>query len=153
MGEQLVTVVKGVYTDPNLENNRQNNLLLAAMGGSLSSLEYSPSVGVGGLELEIKQWLKGREYHNSQGQYQQAIEAYDLAITINNRNPGTYFDRGLAYAALGEPTQALADLATALSLDESWRGRVQQALGRDSQLYGALWEDQKQYEMLVSEAI
>jgi serine/threonine protein kinase len=150
VGEQLVTVVKGVYTDPNLENNRQNNLLLAAMAQPLPQVEYSPTLGAGGLELEIKQWLKGREYHNSQGQYQQAIEAYDLAITINNRNPGTYFDRGLAYAALGEPSQALADLATALSLDEGWRGRVQQTLSRDSQLYGTLWQDQKQYEMLVA---
>ncbi len=150
VGEQLVTVVKGVYTDPNLENNTQNNLLLAAMAQPLSQLGNSPSLGASSLELEIKQWLEGREHHNDRGQVQLAIEAYNVAIGINNRNPGIYFDRGLANAALGESSQALADLATTLSLDESWQGRVQQVLMRDTRIYTALWDEEKRYGTLVS---
>ncbi len=150
MAEQLVTVVKGVYTAPNLENNQQNNLLLAAMAQPLLQLEHSPSLAAGGLELEIKQWLKGREHYNSQGEYQQAIEAYDLAISINNRNPGTYFDRGLAHAASGDPSRALADFVKTLSLDESWQARLQQALISDSLLYKAVWDDQTQHRTLVA---
>ncbi|UCC88183.1 MAG: protein kinase [Anaerolineales bacterium] len=150
VAEQLVTVVKGVYTAPNLENNERNNLLLVAMAQPLPQLGHSPSLAAGGLELEMKQWLKGREHYNGQGEYQQAIEAYDLAISINNRNPGTYFDRGLAHAAHGDPSRALADFVTTLSLDESWQERVQQALIKDTLLYRTVWDDQEQFGPLVA---
>lgn len=150
LGEQLVTVVKGVYTDPNLENNEHNNALLAAMAQPLPQLEYSPSLRSIELELEINQWLKGREYYNSQGPYQRAIDAYNVAIRMNDHNPGTYFDRGLTYVAHGQPNLALADFAAVLNLGESWQVRVKQALINDTQLYMALWDEQREYGSLVA---
>jgi tetratricopeptide (TPR) repeat protein len=150
VGEQLITVVEGVYIDSTLANNEQNNALLSAMAQPLSQLQYSPFLDAIELELEITQWLKGREYHHVEGQYQRAIDAYDVAINMNHLNPGTYFDRGLAYAALGNSSQTLADFATVLSLDEGWQARVQQALASDPQLYTTLWGEQGEYRGLIA---
>ena len=129
-----------------MENNNQSNELLSAMAQPLLRLEHLPSLGSIGLELEIKQWLKGREYYNSQGPYQRAIDAYDTAININDRNPGTYFDRGLAFAAQGELNRALDDFSTVLSLDQRWKVQVQRAVLRDSQLYMQLWGERREKE-------
>jgi tetratricopeptide (TPR) repeat protein len=150
VAEQLTTVVRGVYTDPSLENNEQGKTLLLAMARPLPKLENMSSLGAIALELEISQWVKGREYYNSQSSYQRAIEAFSVAINVNGRNPGTLFDRGLAYAALGVPNQALADLATALSLDQDWQARVQNALTGHHELYTALWRDPREYRALVA---
>jgi len=150
VGEQLITVVKGVYTDPRLRNNEQNNALLGAMLQPLAQLEHLASMGAIGLELEIRQWLKGREYYDGEDQYQEAVHAYDVAISLNNRNPGTYFDRAMAYSAQGETDQALADLEKATGLDERWQEPVQEALMGDAQLYAALERDPGAFEGLIA---
>jgi tetratricopeptide (TPR) repeat protein len=150
MGAELVTVVRGVYGDARLENDQHANALLTAMAQSVSQLERAPSLGGIELELEINQWLKGREYYQVESQYRRAVERYDVAINLNDRNPGTFFDRGLAYAAQGETSQALADLTTVLSLDQEWQARVQQALTGDPQLYATVWGEQREYRSLVA---
>jgi len=165
VGEQLVTVVKGVYTAPDLDNpvtsagsvrslsaaerSDSGNTLLEAMSRPLYQLETAPTLGAIELNLEITQWLKGRNA-KTQGQHQRAIDAYNVAISMNNRNPGVYFDRGLAYAALGDPRQALSDFSTVLELDSTWQARVAQALVSDGQLYETLWHEQQDYAKLVA---
>ena len=67
--------------------------MLGAMAQPLTQLKHLASLGTAGLELEIRLWLKGREYYNGDGQYQEAGHAYDIAISLNNRKPGTYFYR------------------------------------------------------------
>lgn len=146
----LVTVVRGVYTDPRLENNAEQDALLAAMAQPLRQLEGVPGLGAVELGLEINQWLKGRELGRTQGRAQQAIGAYDIAISLNGGNPGTHFDRGLAYVALGDPGRALADFVTVLDLDDSWQERVRQAVLNDGQLYAALWGDRNEYRPLIA---
>jgi tetratricopeptide (TPR) repeat protein len=150
VGEQLIVVVKGVYTDPRLRNNEQNNALLGAMLQPLAQLEHLASMGALGLELEIRQWLKAREYYNGGDQYQEAVHAYDIAINLNSRNPGTYFDRAMAYSALGETDRALADLEKAGGLDARWQGPVQEALIGDAQLSAALGRDPGAFEVLMA---
>lgn len=148
--EELITVVRGIYTDPKLDRTAQDNALLKAMTAALSQLDRDPSLGAIELELEITQWLKGREDYQSQEQYQRAIDAYNVAITMNSFNPGTYFDRGLAYAAMGDTKQALADFATVLSLDEGWQMQVEQGLINDPEVYSALWGEQSEYRSLIA---
>lgn len=150
VGEPLVTVVKGLYTDPRLENTEEQDALLAAMAQPLRQLEGVPGLGAVELGLEINQWLKGRELGRTQGRAQQAIGAYDIAISLNGRNPGTHFDRGLAYVALGDPDRALADFITVLDLDDSWQERVRQAVLDNDQLYAALWGERNEYRPLVA---
>jgi tetratricopeptide (TPR) repeat protein len=150
IGEEYVAVVRGLYTYPGLKNDQHSNALLQAMARPLSRLESSPRLGAIALELEINQWLKGREYYNELGPYQRALEAYKVAINVNSRNPGTYFDRALAYAAQGEVSSALADFSAVLSLDDRWQSRVRDALLNDPQLYDILWHDRRDYRPLVA---
>jgi tetratricopeptide (TPR) repeat protein len=146
VGNQLIRVVKGIYTD--LGNDEQGNQLLQAMIPPLRQVGNSESIN---LATEIDQWLQGRTYY-AQGEYQQAVRAYDVAISLNARNPGTYFDRGLAYASLGEPDKALANLEIVLSLnsDKAWQDRVQQALVGDGRLYSAVWRGKEHYKTLAT---
>jgi tetratricopeptide (TPR) repeat protein len=149
-GPELIRVIQGVYTAPDLGNNEAHNTLLRTMAQPLKQLVDDPSSpGAVSLELEITQWLKGREFYN-QGDFRQAISAYKLAIDLNSQNPGILFDRGLAYAALDEPGLALADLTTVLQLDPNWQPRMQQALINDDKLYAAVWNEQDTYQDLVA---
>ncbi len=148
-GEELITVVRGLYTNPTLENNEQDNALLKTMAQALREMDHTLWLSAIDLELEITNWLKGRGYYD-QGQYRQAVEAYNVTIDLNEDNLGTYYDRSLAYAALGEPSRGLDDLATILSADERWQKRVQQALLTEPQLYTALWTEQGDRQTLVA---
>lgn len=141
VGIDLLTVIQGVYTTPNIENNEQGNALLMAMAQPLKRLIDNPSTpDAVALELEITQWLNGRKAYNA-GEHRQAVSDYQRAIELNGQNPGTLFDRSLAYAALGESGAALADLSAVLSLDETWQPRVERALNSNGQLYNALWTE------------
>jgi|GEM_PF-878299 len=129
VGPQLVTVIQNLYT--NLENTERDNLLLQAMLQPLEKMDDPRSVN---LRASIEQWLAGRNLY-ARGQYQQAVTTYDFALSLNDRHPGIYFDRGEAYAALNELDQALADFETALSLDAKQRTQVERAVMQDPALY------------------
>ncbi|NJN96085.1 MAG: tetratricopeptide repeat protein, partial [Anaerolineales bacterium] len=149
-GPDLVKVIQGVYTAPDLENNELDNALLMAMTQPLKQLVDDPSTpDAVSLELEITQWLNGRKAYNA-GEYREAVRAYQRAIELNNQNPGTYFDRALAYVALDESGPALTDLSTALMLDVLWQPRVKQALDSNSQLYNALWTEAEVPDALIA---
>jgi tetratricopeptide (TPR) repeat protein len=146
VGNQLIKVVKGIYTD--LGNDERGNQLLQAMIPPLRKVGDSESIN---LATEIDQWSQGRTYY-AQGEYQQAVRAYDVAISLNGRNPGTYFDRGLAYASLGEPDKALADLEAVLNLNsgKAWQDRVRQTVVSDGRLYSAWWGGKEKYKSLAA---
>ncbi len=145
--EQLITVIKGLYTDPRM--NEQGAQLLQAMVQPLSALPDTDDYTIKNLVSELDSWSQGREHH-ARGEYQQALIAYDAAISLNNENPGTHFDRALAYAALDRPEQALADLETVLSLNEAWQEQVRQTVIRDGRLYGALWNKRETYQVIAA---
>jgi hypothetical protein len=149
MGKQLVTVVKGLYVSPGLQNSDAGNALLETMTQPLYRLESAPELGAIELTLEINQWLKGRDYE-SQGQYQRAVDAYNVAIGMNDRNPGVYFDRALAYADMGNLEQALHDFTNVLRLNKHWQRRLQATLVDTPQLYTALWNEQDNYAKLIA---
>jgi tetratricopeptide (TPR) repeat protein len=150
IGRQVVGVVKGIYTDPILRNNWRGNTLLNAMADTLQPLESSPSLGAAELRLEMTLWLRGRYFYQDLAEYRQAVNAYNNAIKVNDRNPGVFLDRGLAYASLGESNLALSDFATVLKLDESYEMRVEEVLASNGQLYTALWNAQEEYWRLVA---
>jgi hypothetical protein len=55
----------------------------------------------------------------------------------------------MAYVALGDGRQGLADLSSALNLDGNWQARVQQSLLENTQLYDALWIGEGEYQALA----
>lgn len=150
VNEELTTVVRGLYTAPQLENDKHGDAILLAMMKPLKQLKYSPALGSVELELEIDQRLKGRELYRDQSDYTQAIQAYNTAIQMNTSNPGTYFERGLAYAGLGSLNLALNDLKFALSLDGRWETSIREVLTDNPQLYTALWSTPAEYQALVA---
>ncbi|MCB0208928.1 MAG: AAA-like domain-containing protein [Anaerolineae bacterium] len=148
VAEELVTVVSEFYQDSRLVNNEQNNTLLRTMADPLTKLEYSSALHSVELELEITQWLRGREIYLTDGEVSQAIQAYDIAIRMNN-NPGIYFDRGLMYAREGRFEAALDDFVAAINIDDSWQGKIQQTITENPDLYAALWSQASSYSHLA----
>jgi len=143
---QLITTVKGLYSDQ--KDNESGNALLHAMIQPLRKLDDPLAVN---LATEIEQWLQGRAYH-AQGEYQQAITAYSVAISLNDHNPGTFFDRGLAYVALHEPSLALADFEAVLNRaqDQDWQESVRQTVMANDQIHLTLWREGSTYPALAT---
>ncbi len=134
VGAQLITVVQGLYTDLELQNDEQGNRLLRAMAQALRELDDPMAIN---LATEIEQWLQGRAYY-AQGEYQWAVTAYDVAISLNDRNPGTYFGRGLAYVGLKDYDAALDDSEVVVQLDPEWLPRVKEVIEGDAALFDHL---------------
>jgi len=144
VGSKLTTVVRGLYTD--LRNNETDNGLLLAMSEPLQKVN---DLRAGNLANEIEQWLQGRAYFES-GEYLEAVTTYNNVINLaNDQNPGIYFDRGMAYTALGLDSSytgdrskvisnALDDFEKTLILDPNRASRVQQVIINSSELYDAV---------------
>ncbi len=139
VGKELVTVIRGLYTAPQLENSPDADQILEAMRQPLYHLEGDKSLDTVELNLEIGQWLKGRAFYREGEFYQRAVDAYNIALTVNRQNPAVYFDRALAYAAMGQTDEAFDDFKRAQSLDASWMPRIRQAILDDPVLYATLW--------------
>jgi len=136
VGEQLIVVVRGLYTE--LGDGVQDDALLAAMAQALQRMGSEEALA---LAQEIEHWLNGRALH-AEGKHRQAMEAYDQAIGLNEENPATHFDRCRAFAELDESGRALDDLERVLELREgrqAWQKRVQDTVVGDERLYAALW--------------
>ncbi len=129
VGPQLITVVQGLY--PDLGNNEHDNALLQAMLRPLEKIDDPRSVN---LRVTITQWLEGRNLA-AQGEDEKAVTAYNFAISLNDRNPEIYFDRGLVYVALNEFDLALADFEMVLSLDANRQRRIEQVIMSNRSLY------------------
>jgi tetratricopeptide (TPR) repeat protein len=54
------------------------------------------------------------------GDYREAIESYNRAITMNPGFTEAYYVRGVAYNNLAQPQQAIEDLDKAISLDKGF---------------------------------
>lgn len=144
-GEALITVIKNLY--PDLENSPTDNELLQAMAKSLDLVDDSRASN---LTIEIKQWLQGRELFTA-GDHNEAAATYTSVInTINDRNPGIFFDRGLAYTEVGESKEALADFEQAINLDESRTARIVSVVNNNPDLYTTLNNNRTAYPNLGS---
>jgi formylglycine-generating enzyme required for sulfatase activity len=146
---ELITVIQGVYTSPRLVSNEKNNKLLMVMAQQLSELDNVQDQDPVGLQLEITRWVGGRQYYLSNNQYRDALRAYDVAITMNDSNPGTYFDRAIAYAAMGDLKQSVHDLARVVTLDPEWSDLVRQTLVNDPQLYST-WAKEREFSSILA---
>jgi len=134
VGREALSVVKGVYQDQHLENSATHNRLLGAMAEVLHQVA---GAGVPGAEVttrEIDYWLAGRQ-NALQGQNDEAVGQYELAIGLNPENPHAYFDRALAYVALTDYRAALDDLEQVIRLDREWLPKAQGIIEGDGSLF------------------
>ena len=129
VGAQLTTVVQGLYAD--LEDDGHGNALLRAMAQVLRKLEDPIAVN---LATEIEQWVEGRGHYAQRG-YQQAVDAYEVALRLNDHNPGTRFDRGRAFAGLEDYYAAQDDFEEVVRLDLEWLSKVKEFIEGDPDLF------------------
>jgi tetratricopeptide (TPR) repeat protein len=148
LGQDVLIVVEEVYQDHRLGNIAEHNQLLRTMAEVLHKVEGDNVPGAKALAMEIDYWLTGRQQANK-GDFAAAVEHYTLALGLRDDNPSVLFERGLAYAKLGEPTQALADFEGVLNLNSDWRERVQYIVESNPQLYVTLWNDRRTYQLLA----
>jgi len=104
--------------------------LCRMVGGTSIQNRYS--------EAEVNSVNSGL-YHYDEGNYQEAIRQFDIAIASAPDMGEAYNDRGLAYFAIGENDKALADFDKAIELmpnsggPHSNRGAVYSSLGNYDQ--------------------
>ena len=139
-----IVVVQGIYST--LENSERDNRLLRAM---VVPLEKIDDARASILTTEIELWLQGRDFYN-QAEYQQAVTVYGLMLNQNDRNPGLYQDRAMAYLALGKADKALADFESVLRLDEDRQTRIAQIVSGDGSLYEALRNEPGAHQLLAA---
>lgn len=141
--EQIVTVVDGLYT--RLHDTTSNNRILEGMAAPLQGLSTPKATS---LSVEIEQLLEGRTFC-AQGKYQDAIDAYDVAIGLNPSNAVTYLDRAQALASLSDYSIALANLEKAVKLDRFWEAQIKQIVDRNPGLLMYLDQHRLQYEHIA----
>lgn len=150
VASQLITTIRRLYTRVpvyiDLESHPLEESLLYAMGQVLRKLD--DPVG-NGLATEIEQWLAGRAQFGQKA-YEPAINLYNVAIGLNDQHPGTYFDRGLVYAAQEQMDMALADFETVINLDREWEPLVKRVIEGNSKLYSAFWAGRQTYSGLAA---
>jgi tetratricopeptide (TPR) repeat protein len=67
-----------------------------------------------------EQWVEEGMAHRKAEQYNQAIEAYNHALTLDPKYAVAYNDRGYAYQSLQEYQKAIADCDRAIQLDPTY---------------------------------
>jgi Tol biopolymer transport system component/tetratricopeptide (TPR) repeat protein len=149
LGEDVFTVVNGVYQDQRLGNSVYHNQLLHAMSAVLHQVEGADVRGAKVTAMGIDYWVAGRE-QAIEGDFATAVEKYNLALGLNEENPAVLFDRALAYAALGEPEWALSDFEKVLNMDGSRQEDVRRVVISDPQLYAAVWSGEGAYQELAA---
>lgn len=146
VGDDLQTVIKGLYTALDPASNRDHTALLTAMSEALAKIEDDfPDAKL--LSGEIEVWLQGRiEAEN--GNVETAIEKYTQAINYNNQNPAIYMDRALAYASLNDYDSALTDLNRIVELDATRQNTVARFIEDNSALKDYLQEKRAEFPAL-----
>ncbi len=94
------------------------------------------------------EWMKKAGAFISQKQFQEAINAYSLAIEKNPKNATAYLGRGTAYGELGKHDDALKDMNRAIEISPSAEAYVNRgiALAKTGNNEGAIKDFNKAIE-------
>lgn len=147
VGDDLQTVIRGVYTHLELENDGHHNALLQAMADDLDQIgDAFPDSRI--LCGEINAWLRGRAHFQS-GSYQDAVDSCTQAIDYNAQNPATYLDRALAHTRAEQYDDALADLSHVIELDPDRQAQVVDLIQSHPSLRDYLMSHQSDFPTLA----
>jgi len=112
--DDLVVVINHLYvTVANVDPSNDNTELLQTMQDSLNKIHNN--LGTSVLKQEIASWLSGRQNYRN-GNYQLALDDYGKAISLNQQNPATVYERAVVYLALKDYQSALIDLDVTINL-------------------------------------
>ncbi|MCP5100374.1 MAG: hypothetical protein GY943_32900 [Chloroflexi bacterium] len=131
---QIEAVVDGVYQTLGVEDVTQqaeNTQLLAAMSSTLNQFETSQYPT---LPAELESWLQGRTAVLREN-YDTARISYSVALSLNETNPATRYERAQVALLLQDDEAALADLVTLNELGDAWSERVAQIVARTPRIH------------------
>ncbi len=137
---QAEQVVKTVYMSlfaERLDEPVANTAVLEAMRDVLQTIERMEDPA---LLAEIESWINGRTSAFNQD-YRAAQIEYSVALSLNDENPATRYERALVAIAMREWASAIEDLDFLAVFDEHWRERVANLLSTDSELVAFLRTD------------
>lgn len=130
---QTESVIKSVYVTQGVDTitaEAESSQVLAAMKTALSEFDRLENPT---LISEIDSWLQARAAF-IQNDYQAAQLAYSVALTLNEDNPATRFERVLVTLAMADYEATLTDLTILLSYGEMWQNRVRETISHQPQL-------------------
>ncbi len=111
---KTVLLIQELYkTLADTDNSDSSRPLLVAMKNAASRFEDNQKAK--DLASEIEAWLAGRDAA-SEKRYAIAVQEYTKAINLNFGNPAVWYERGKAWAELGQYAYALTDLDQVLAL-------------------------------------
>ena len=114
----LIEVIRGLYVtladvDESVDDTRSTSALLEAMAGALARLDGTEEVRV--LGSEIDNWLEGRKLFK-QASFDETLQAYENAISLNPENPATLYERARVHVKLSQYEQAVQDLEQVMAI-------------------------------------
>jgi len=108
MQDDLVVVISHLYiTVANVDPEEDNTELLQAMFNALNGITENPNATK--IQESLKAWIDARK-NVSAGDYQKALENYNLALSKDAGNHAMLYERAKVFVALGQYQDALKDL-------------------------------------------
>ena len=84
----------------------------------------------------------------AQGDPESAVSAYNVAISLNDSNPGSRLDRAIAYLDLKENEKALADFDQVVVLEPKLSSQIRELIVSDNSLLATWFAAKSQYPAL-----
>ncbi len=139
---QIESVIEAVYIHTAMEETA----VLTIMSTALSSFDRlnNPT-----LLPEIESWLRGRTAVLD-NDLPAAQLAYSVALSLNEENPATRYERALVALALPDDEAALSDLLILLTFGGGWSGRVQEIIAQNPQLAPLIVADDSPFTELAA---
>jgi tetratricopeptide (TPR) repeat protein len=118
-------------------------IALGIIGGALLANRSMNQISTANPEA-AKPLVEAGNAKSQQSNYKGAIDDYSNALSIDNRNPTTYFNRGTAYHRIGDLDKAESDLDKAIDLNPN----LAEALNNRSHVRF----DKRQYDQALNDA-
>ena len=144
--ERVVEAMASTQGTDTITADSESTLVLAAM---LTALKPFDRLENPVLMPEIENWLAGRTAVG-QGNLSAAQLAYSVAISLNETNPATRYERALVALALPDNDAALADLAVLLAYGSVWQTHVEKTIANHPQLYAFIAAEDGRFTELAA---
>lgn len=146
---QIEAVIETMYTTQGVDEfaaGADSSQVLTSMAAALQTFDRLENPTI---LPEIESWLEGRTAV-SQNNLQAAHLSYSVALSLNENNLATRYERALVAFALPDYETALADATILLSHDASWQARVEDLLSRHPQAHALITADGSAFAELAA---
>jgi tetratricopeptide (TPR) repeat protein len=126
--QAIVSLTRALSGDPGMADAYRRRgdcqyILVPVLGGDVQAY-YDRALADYEMALELEPDVYTYNVHGSivgaLGEWEDAIQEYDLAADLDPDYPETFFNRGYAYKVLGQTEQAIADFQRFLVFERHW---------------------------------